>query len=122
MRNGQGRIAARLWMLVVLGLVAMMLLSVSSCGGKNDEVETDPTTAEPAEPVDTETVPETEVPEMEPEQGTALPDYAALEPSEFGVEDIFFGFDEYDLRPVAADLLNKAAMQRERAGQRAAAR
>ena len=109
MRSGHGRNVSKLWLLVALGIFAMMLASVSGCGGKKDEVETDPTIAEPAEAVDTETVPEAEVPEVEPEQGTALPDYAALEPSEFGVEDVFFAFDQYDLSSEAMSALSRNA-------------
>lgn len=99
-------------LLLVLGLVAWMSL-MTGCGG-DPEVETDPTatggeTMEPA----VETVPEPIQPEgMDDGQGMDdrdVPDYSAMDPSEYGVEDVFFDFDQYDLDESAMATLARNA-------------
>ena len=37
-----------------------------------------------------------EAPKPEP-VAPAVPDYANLDPSKYGIEDVFFGYDQYDL-------------------------
>ncbi len=45
-------------------------------------------------------MPETVTPET-PVETTPAVDYAAMQPAEYGVEDVFFGFDQYDLDDAA---------------------
>ncbi|MBD3219918.1 peptidoglycan-associated lipoprotein Pal [bacterium] len=86
---------------------------VAGCGGGETEVETDPTaTGGETEPA-VETVPEPIEPE-EPMEGAGMgdrdvPDYSTMEPVEYGVEDVFFAFDEYDLDESAMATLARNA-------------
>jgi peptidoglycan-associated lipoprotein len=77
-------------------------------------VETDPTTA--AAPADTtETIPEPVKPE---EQAVvpAGPDYVNLDPADYGVGDVFFDFDQYDLDDEAMGVLSRDARILKEAG------
>jgi len=94
-------------MLGLLGLVVLAgaLVVVSGCGKKPD-VETDPdqVIVEPVEmmqPVPAPVVPEVPV---------APPlDYTTMHPSEYGIEDVFFAFDRYDLDDRALAILTRNA-------------
>jgi peptidoglycan-associated lipoprotein len=90
----------------ILALCALGL-AASGCGG-GDEVVTDPTAEEGAGDV-VETVPPTVVPEEEEAPQVTTPDYAAMEPAEYGVEDVFFAFDEYELSDDAMSTLSRNA-------------
>ena len=97
-------------LLTILGIVALVcgLGLAAGCGGQDKpEPETDPTAGMPAEE-EIETVPETVTPEV-PEEAEPAPDYAAMQPAEYGVEDIFFAFDQYDLDDVAMGVLARNA-------------
>jgi peptidoglycan-associated lipoprotein len=84
----------------------LMLALAAGCGGGGDEVETDPA-ADMGEET-TETVPPPVVPE-ETQPVEETPDYASMEPAEFGVEDVFFCFDCYDLDDAALATLSRNA-------------
>jgi peptidoglycan-associated lipoprotein len=86
--------------LLLLGLVAWLAL-VGGCGGGDAEVETDPAAGAGTMDEPVETVPEPMTPE-EPMDGSGMddqdvPDYSAMDPAEYGVEDVYFDFDQYDL-------------------------
>jgi len=93
-------------MLVICGLGLMIiLLAMGGCGKKEEPVETDmevpteqpaPPVIEP-EPAETETTPMPAV------------DFAAMEPAEYGIEDVFFAFDVYDLSSEAMTILSANA-------------
>ncbi len=90
--------------LVVLGMIALVIL-VSGCSKKPAAVETDPNAGMGA-PVETVPTP----PVVEPtEPAVTTPDYAALDPSEYGIGDVFFAFDEYELSTEAMGVLAKNA-------------
>jgi len=90
--------------LVALILVLGLGLTLTGCG-KKAPVETEPQ-VEAEAPI--EEVPETPVAE-DPTPVEKAIDYAALEPADFGVEDIFFAFDQYDLDAEAMGLLSRNA-------------
>ena len=81
--------------LMSLALVLVMGLMIAGCSQKPD-VETDP-----ADAMDNQEIAEEVPPEVVPEVDTTPvdegPDYLTMDPSEYGVTDIFFAFDEYDL-------------------------
>jgi hypothetical protein len=92
----------------LITLVAILAIGMLFVGcSKNAEVETDATEQEaapaveeiPAEPV----VAEPEIP-AEP----AI-DYANLAPADFGIEDVFFALDQYDLDREAMSILTEGA-------------
>ena len=96
---------------LLLGLVAWLGLVTGCSSDDNTQVETDPEAAAMEEPV--ETVPEGITPE-EPADGTAInqeevTNYAAMEPAEYGVEDVFFGYDQYDLDDTTMGVLARNA-------------
>lgn len=84
-------------------LVLAMSLLFAGCS-KKAEVVTDPEF-----PVDTQVqvVPPPPTPEPEPVKTT--PDYANLNPADFGVEDVFFAFDQYELSGEAMGILSRNA-------------
>jgi len=102
-----------LTLLAILAQAAMLALA-AGCGGDTPEPETDAEAAAGAAEEAVETVPEPVVPEAERTETIAAPDYAAMEPAEYGVEDVFFAFDEYDLSDQAmATLARNARILRE---------
>jgi peptidoglycan-associated lipoprotein len=95
-------------MLVALVLVLGMGLLFAGCG-KKAPVETDTTVPVDETPV-TPVEDNTPVPEPDPEPvEDPGPDYSSLSPSEYGVEDVFFAFDKYDLDGEAMSILSKNA-------------
>ena len=62
-----------------------------------------PPPATATEEVDAPVIPEPVEPE--PSEATPLPDYASMAPGEYGVEDVFFDFDEYDIEPEYMNVL-----------------
>lgn len=87
---------------LVMAIVLIMGLTMfTGCGGSDPEVNTDPADglAEQVEELTTPPVPE-EVIEVE-----ETPDYANMDPSEYGMEDVFFDFDQYELSNEAMSLL-----------------
>lgn len=77
----------------VLALAA--LVALGGCA-KKPAVESEPApVVEQTEPA--ETVPA----DITPEPPEAAPDYSGMEPSEYGVQDVFFAFNKYDLDDAA---------------------
>lgn len=94
-------------MIFALTLLAMIGL-LTACGG-NKDVEDDPTTAAGAGDDTAETLPAEPVGEPEPEPVVTAPDYAAMDPAEYGVEDVFFAFDQYELDDMGMGVLSRNA-------------
>jgi peptidoglycan-associated lipoprotein len=91
-----------------LALILILGLGMLFAGcGKKAEVETDPETVIGGGEV--EEVPPPPTPEPQPEPENVVPDYANMDPSEFGVEDVFFAFDEYELSGEAMGILSRNA-------------
>jgi peptidoglycan-associated lipoprotein len=101
-------------MLIAMGMtlvLAMVLLS--GCGGKKavvDEPAIDPGTQ--IEDLPPPPVAEDDSRDPEPQ----LPDYGSMEPAEYGVEDIFFAFDAYDLDDESMAILSSSARMLREAG------
>ena len=93
--------------LVVLGLITVLILGslVSGCS-KKPEVETDPNAA--GSGTATEVVPPPPAPEPT-EPVVKAPDYAAMNPAEYGIGDVYFAFDEYELSTEAMGVLSRNA-------------
>ena len=92
--------------LLIAGLVLLVaMISLAGCG-KKAEVETDPAagTGEPTEEVPPPPV--AEEPEVVVDEG---PDYPNLDPSDYGVEDVYFAFDQYDLDDESMGILSHNA-------------
>jgi len=94
-------------MLCSLGLIVLAgaLVLVAGCGKKpapqtESEIEIQPVT---------ETIPQPVAPEVPVETPPPAPDYAAMQPAEYGVEDVFFAFDRYDLDDRALAVLTRNA-------------
>lgn len=87
--------------LVTILAVGMLFVGCS----KNAEIDTDPATEVVAE---AEEIPEEVVAEAEEIVEKAI-DYANLAPSDFGVEDVFFALDQYDLDNEAMSILSSNA-------------
>ncbi len=88
-------------MVIVLGLGVLF----AGCG-KKAPVETDeplPVEETPVTPVDNTPV------TPEPPKEDPKPDYSSMDPQEFGVEDVFFAFDKYDLDGEAMSILSRNA-------------
>jgi peptidoglycan-associated lipoprotein len=101
--------SALLALLLMLGLVLM-----AGCGGKKAEVETDPTEVDATETA--EEVPPPPVAEEVEEVVDEGPDYANMMPADFGVGDVFFAFDQYDLDDEALGILSRNARILKEAG------
>ncbi len=100
MNKGQGRNSMKLMSILGLCLLIVCLGFFTGCGSK-PPVETDTTGRGSEEPVETVQEPVvTEEPVTQPER-----DYSIIVPQEYGVEDVFFGFDQYDLSDEAMDIL-----------------
>ncbi|MEN8007477.1 MAG: peptidoglycan-associated lipoprotein Pal [Candidatus Krumholzibacteriota bacterium] len=102
----RGRISRKA--LLIAGLVLLVaLVSLAGCS-KKAEVETDPAAgtgvADTTEDLPTETVPE----QVEPvvDEG---PDYLTLDPKDYGVGDVYFAFDQYDLDDESMGILSNNA-------------
>jgi len=91
--------------MVAMGLVMMLALFLFSGCSKKPEVETEPQVAaeEQAEEVPVPVVPE------ETEVVEEVVDYANLAPADYGVEDVFFAFDQYDLDNESMSILSRNA-------------
>ncbi len=93
------RRSALMGLILILGLA----LVLSGCS-KKPEIETLPEDTMGSDQI-AEEVPPPVVPEVDTTPEPELPDYASMDPSEYGVTDIFFGFDEYELDNKAMALL-----------------
>lgn len=93
---------------ILLTLVAILALGLLFAGcSKKAPVQTDPNAGqvvpEPVEEIPAETVAEPQQPEV-----PAI-DYASLQPADFGVEDVYFALDQYDLDGEAMSILARDA-------------
>ncbi len=91
---------------LVLVMIASVLLVLAGCGNKPDANTAPPALNDttPTEVIPPVTVPET--PDMP--DGNAI-NYKGLAPSEYGIKDVFFAFDKYDLDDKAmAELADNA--------------
>ncbi len=94
---------SRSTLLVLVTILAVGILSVGC--SKNAEVDTDPAADVIPE---VEDIPEVVVPEPEQYVEPAI-DYANLAPADFGIEDIYFALDHYDLDNEAMSILSSNA-------------
>jgi peptidoglycan-associated lipoprotein len=80
----------------LVGILALVLFAIVGCGGSKEAPVSDDTTQIPATEVieQPEVTPEPPAPEPEPEP---VINYGAMAPQEYGIEDVFFAFDEYTL-------------------------
>jgi peptidoglycan-associated lipoprotein len=95
---------------VLLGLGLVLLVAMISLAGcsKKAKVETDPATGSGAG----ETTEEIPVPPVAEEGDTDIdegPDYFHMDPSDYGVGDVFFAFDQYDLDDESMGVLSRNA-------------
>lgn len=83
-------------MILVMGLILVLgLVALTGCS-KKAPVEDNPAAGMGDQQV--EELPPPPVPEENPaDQTPPAPDYASMEPSEYGVADVFFAFDQYEL-------------------------
>jgi peptidoglycan-associated lipoprotein len=101
MNRGINSRSAVLTMILILALG----LTFVGCGGKSD-VETEPVVVPAGDSV--EEVPEEIVPEeVKPEK--VIPDFNSMLPSEYGIEDVFFTFDKFELDNESMAILSKNA-------------
>jgi len=91
---------------LALVLTAALLVLVSGCGNKPD-TETAPPPPEDTGTTEIPTTPVVEQPVV-PDDGNAI-DRKNMEPSEYGVKDVFFAFDQYDLDDAAMAVLAQDA-------------
>ena len=86
-------------------MLLAVLFAMTGCGGKKEV----PVQDNPA-PVVTAPVEEVPpAPEPEPETTPPPPDYTTMSPQEYGIEDVFFAFDEYSLSSEAMSSLSSDA-------------
>ena len=99
--------------LMLTGLIIAFVLALGGCGKKDASLPDDPTQAPAEEAVVEEVVQEEPVAEepvvAEEETGPTEADYAAMAPQEYGIEDVFFAFDDYSLSDPAMDTLDAVA-------------
>lgn len=96
MRN----LGSGLSMFMVLTLGMMM---VSGCGGPKKAIETAPAAAPP-----TETIAQKPVTPEVPSTATAT-DYTTMQPSEMGIRDVYFAYDNYALDDPSMRILTQNA-------------
>lgn len=103
MYHGHGQLSRKWLLFCGLVVIAGLAIAVAGCGKKPPvQTETTPAVTEPAQPVVPETGTETTPPAATP---IPTPDYAAMAPSEYGIEDVFFPFDVYELSDEAMNTL-----------------
>ncbi|MBK7045926.1 MAG: OmpA family protein [bacterium] len=93
---------------LVLVLCALALVVLGGCSKKPPVVTEVPVEQAPVEVVQAP-------PKAEPEAPKG-PDYANLDPSKYGIEDVFYGYDKYDLDDVSMGVLTKNARILKEAG------
>ena len=110
---GNDQYARKLFMLLAMAALVSVVALSAGCGGDKPDAETDPEAARDGATEPVETVPEPVTPE-EPAEPVPAPDYAAMQPAEYGVEDVFFALDQYDLDDIAmASLARDARLLKE---------
>ncbi|MFH1845760.1 MAG: peptidoglycan-associated lipoprotein Pal [bacterium] len=102
----RGLITKQMVFVCVLSLLLGMVFVLGGCGKKaevvDDTTELPPTPAPDPTPVPPP--PEPEDPDPMPE-----PDYGLMDPAEYGIMPVFFGFDEYTLSSDAMGILSDNA-------------
>ena len=104
------RSTALLGLMLILGLA----LVLSGCS-KKPQIEMEPEETMGSDEI-AEEVPPPPVPEVDTTPEPVVPDYASMDPSEYGVTDVFFGFDEYELDNKSMALLAGNARALKNAG------
>lgn len=101
-------------MMLVTGMTLVLALALmAGCGGSPD-VEDDPAAGAGDQ---VEELPPPPVPEEDPaDKEPATPDYATMTPAEYGVDDVFFDFDQYELDDVSMGILSANARAMREAG------
>ena len=99
-------------MMLVFGMILVLALAAFSGCSKKPAVQDDPNAGMgnaveelPAPPVAENTIPE-----------PVKPDYASMAPSEYGVQDVFFAFDQYELDNESMGILSANARAIREAG------
>ena len=104
MKNGS------LYRFCLFVFVCALALAVLGGCSKKPEVVTEPA---PVEQAPVEVVKPAPIPEpVKP----ATPDYANLDPAKYGIEDVFFGYDKYDLDDASMGVLTRNARILKEAG------
>ncbi len=101
-------------MVLLMGMTLVLALALmSGCSSKPDVVD-DPAAdgAGEVEELAPPPVPE----DNTADQAPAAPDYGTMAPAEYGVEDIFFGFDQYELDNESMGILSANARAMREAG------
>ncbi|MBC8423047.1 peptidoglycan-associated lipoprotein Pal [bacterium] len=92
--------------LVMVSIMLAALLLIAGCGSKEVPPVVDDPTPVVTEPIPVEPV--VEETDVIPDAPVAI-NYAGMEPQEYGIEDVFFAFDEYSLSDEAMNTLNADA-------------
>ncbi len=95
-------------LMLVVCVCALALAALGGCSKKPAVVTAPAPVEQVAEPI-------AEAPKPEPVE-PAGPDYANLDPSQYGIEDVFFSYDQYDLGDVSMGVLSKNARILKEAG------
>jgi peptidoglycan-associated lipoprotein len=93
----------------LLVLLLGLIFVIAGCGGNEPEVTDDPTTPVVTEPIPAEPVVEEPEPVDTVPSGPTAEDFARMAPQEYGIEDIFFAFDQYTLSTEAMMILEASA-------------
>ncbi len=108
MTTAKGSLKDGIRIIALVCMLAAATLMIAGCGGKDEGLTDDVTIdAGAAEQVDQQVVPE-EPAETVPEQ-PVVQDFAAMAPQEYGIEDVFFAFDEYSLNGESMAALEASA-------------
>jgi len=99
---------------LTLGLMLVLALMLMAGCSKKSKVETDPAASTTVADT-TQTIPKPVKAETEAPVDKS-PDYATLEPGDYGVGDVFFDFDQYDLSDEAMGVLSRDARILKEAG------
>ncbi|MBU0743671.1 OmpA family protein [bacterium] len=93
--------------LLMVSVMLVALLVFAGCGSKEEPPVVTDTTPVVTEPIVAEPVVEEPTDKVPP--APAPIDYASMTPQEYGIEDVFFAFDEYSLTDEAMRTLNAAS-------------
>jgi len=93
-------------LLVMVSIMLAALFLIAGCGGQDTPPVVDDPTPVATEPVQDDPV--AEETDTVPDEPAPI-DYASMEPQEYGIEDVFFAFDQYDLSDEALATLTAAA-------------
>jgi peptidoglycan-associated lipoprotein len=107
MKSAQGRYRKRIMLMLGLSLVLLVAAFWTAGCGKKQPIETEMIPEETTEGWEVTPPPKPE----EPVTTTPAPatDYAAMDPAEYGIEDVFFAFDVYALSTESMAILGDNA-------------